>query len=206
MEILRKISLTFLLVLFGHLTFAQIQAELLAAFSKSYQLEAEKKYFEAIKTLEVAYTENSYETNLRLGWLNYLAGQYDKSIGYYNKSAALMTTAVEPLLGVLNPQIAKNDWANAEKTYLAILAIDSKNSSANYKLGLIYYYRKNYTAAKKYFDVVLNLYPFDYEAMLMSGWTLYFLGNQKDAKVLFQKVLLNRPNNSSALEGLGLIK
>jgi tetratricopeptide (TPR) repeat protein len=81
-----------------------------------------------------------------------------------------------------------------------------KNATASYNLGLIYYYRKDYVNAKKYFDVSLNLSPFGYNNMLMSAWTNYFLGNKNEATVLFNKVLLYSPNDKSALEGLSLIK
>lgn len=117
-----------------------------------------------------------------------------------------MPVASEPLWGIINPYSEKNDWVNVENTYLKILEIDPKNSLANYRLGLIYYYRKNYTEADNYFKVVLNMAPFDYDALIMNAWTNYFLGNFNRSKVLFQKVLLNRPNDPSALEGLSLIK
>ena len=93
-----------------------------------------------------------------------------------------------------------------EKTYFSILKLEPRNASALYKLGLIYYYRKNYTSAKKYFDVALNLYPLDYNTLLMSAWTNYFLGNLNEAKILFNRVLLLYQTDASALEGLSLIK
>jgi Flp pilus assembly protein TadD len=40
----------------------------------------------------------------------------------------------------------------------------------------------------------------------MTAWTHYFLGNMSEAKVLFNRVLLLYPTDSSAIEGLGLIK
>ncbi len=185
---------------------AQTQKELQDAFSKSYTQESEKKYDDAIKTLTAVESEQSYEVNLRLGWLYYLAGKNDKSITHYSACIKLMPSSTEALWGIINPYSVKEDWVSVEKTYFSILKLDPKNSTANYRLGLIYYYRKNYTTAKKYFDVSLNLYPFDYNSMLMSAWTSYFLGRMQEAKVLFNKVLLNQPNDSSALEGLSLIK
>lgn len=185
---------------------AQTQKELQDAFGKSYTLESEKKYDDAIKTLNAVVNEKNYEVNLRLGWLNYLAGKYDKSIAHYSACILIMPSSTEALWGVINPYSAKEDWLKVEKSYLSILKLDPKNSTANYRLGLIYYYRKNYSTAKKYFNVSLNLYPFDYNSLLMSGWTSYFLGRMQEAKVLFNKVLLNQPNDSSALEGLSLIK
>ena len=185
---------------------AQTQSELHDAFLKSYTLESEKKYGEAIKTLMAVYSEESYEINLRLGWLNYLAARNNKAIQHYKTCIALMPVATEPLWGIIGPYSIKEDWVNVEKIYHSVLKLDPKNTVAGHRLGLMYYYRKNYTTAKHYFDMVLNLNPFDYDALLMSAWTHYFLGNMKDARVLFCKTLLRRPNDASALEGLELIK
>lgn len=107
---------------------------------------------------------------------------------------------------MVNAYAKQEDWGNVEKTYLNILKIDPKNSKANYNLGLIYFYRKDYKGAKKYFDVDLNLSPFGYNNLLMSAWINYYLGNKNEASVLFNKVLLYNPNDKSALEGLSLIK
>lgn len=200
-----KKSLAFFAVACCLCTQAQTKS-LSTAFSQSYEYEAVAKYDAAISSLNEVYNANSYETNLRLGWLNYAAGRYKESIPFYQKAAGLMPAATEPLWGVINPLTKLENWNEIEKTYLAILKLDTKNSTASYNLGLIYYYRKDYVNAKKHFDVALNLYPFGYNNMLMTGWTNYFLGNKNEASVLFNKVLLYSPNDKSALEGLSLIK
>jgi tetratricopeptide (TPR) repeat protein len=176
------------------------------AFSQSYDYEAIAKYDAAISSINAVYSATSYEINLRLGWLNYLAGRHKESISFYQKAITLMPAATEPKWAIINPFTKLESWNDIEKTYLAILKLDPKNSTANYNLGLIYYYRKDYFSAKKYFDVSLNLSPFGYNNMLMSAWTNYFLGNKSQASVLFNKTLLYSPNDSSALEGLSLIK
>lgn len=191
------------------LTASTIQAQdktLMNAFSQSYDYEAIKKYDAAISSLNTVYNASSYEINVRLGWLNYEAGKYKEAVSFYQKAIALMPAASEPLWAMINPLTKLESWNEVEKTYLSILKLDPKNSSANYNLGLIYYYRKDYLNAKKYLDISLNLYPFDYNNMLMSAWTNYFLGNKNEAKTLFNKTLLYSPNDKSALEGLGLIK
>jgi tetratricopeptide (TPR) repeat protein len=143
---------------------------------------------------------------MRLGWLCYLDKNYASAINYYKKSIDLMPASAEALWAILSPQIASEKWADVEKTYLAIIKLEPKSATAHYKLGVIYYYRKNYTAAKKYFDIALNLYPLDYNNLLMSAWTDYFLGKTNEAKVLFNRVLLLYQGDASATEGLGLIK
>lgn len=180
--------------------------ELAAAFSKSYDYEAIYKYDAAIAELNTVYNEKSYETNLRLGWLNYAAGKHKESIKFYQKAMVLMPASTEAKWAIINPLTQLESWTEIEKTYLSILKLDAKNTTANYNLGTIYYYRKDYVNAKKYYDVSLNLYPFGYNNMLMSAWTNYFLGNKNEAVILFNKTLLYSPNDKSALEGLSLIK
>lgn len=179
---------------------------LVDAFTKSYEYEYAKKYELAISELNKVYSSSSYEINMRIGWLYLSSGKNKEAITYYQKSIALMPAATEPLWAIITPLSTLENWTEVEKNYLTILKLDSKNSTANYKLGLIYYYRKDYIKAKKYFDVSLNLYPFNYNNMLMAAWTNYFLGSKNEAKILFNKVLLYSPNDSSATEGLGLIK
>ena len=231
MELLKK-SVTILLLIIAVNTQAQDKA-IMNAFAKSYELEAGKKYYDAVSTLKAVYDAKSYETNLRLGWLCYLAGEKNESVSYYKIAISLMPAATEPIWGILNPLVVMGQWKEVEKYYLAILNLDPNNSVAkwklgliyysnkdyenvlkmdpmnslaNYRLGLMFYYKKDYTNAKKYFDVSLALYPFDYYNMLMSAWNNYYLGNKKEARILFNKTLLYSPNDSSALEGLGLLK
>ncbi len=179
---------------------------LMTAFSTSYDYEAIQKYDAAITAINTVYNPSSYEMNLRLGWLNYLGGKHKDAVSFYQKAIVLMPAATEPKWAIINPLTKLENWNETEKTYLSILKLDSKNASANYSLGLIYYYRKDYVTAKKYFDVALNLYPFGYNNMLMGAWTNYFLGNKNEAKTLFNKTLLYSPNDKSALEGLNLLK
>jgi tetratricopeptide (TPR) repeat protein len=178
----------------------------IAAFTQSHEQESMYKYDAAIASINTVYNASSYEANMRLGWLHYLSGKHKESVTYYKKATVLMPAATEPIWAIITPLTALENYNEIEKEYLAIIKLDAKNASANYNLGLIYYYRKNYVAAKKYFDVALNLYPFGYNNMLMSAWTNFFMGNKNEASILFNKVLLYSPNDKSALEGLSLIK
>jgi tetratricopeptide (TPR) repeat protein len=205
MEFLRK-GIVAIGLIVSFQSYTQESKSLPAAFSKSYALEAKGQYDAAITAIKDVYIEGSYTMNLRLGWLNYLQNKYELSIFYYQKASIGMPASLEPLWGILNPLVASQKWAEVDKVYLAILKLDPKNSTANYKLGLNYYYRKNYSKAKKYFDVALNAYPFDYSFLIISAWNNYFLGNTAVAKVLFFKVLLIDQNDKSAIEGLSLIK
>jgi tetratricopeptide (TPR) repeat protein len=176
------------------------------AFSDSYTHENDGKYDLAIKSLKAVYLDDSYEINVRLGWLHYKNGLFSESMTYYKKSIQLMPYAIEPKFGLTLPAAALGQWPVVEEQYNQIIEIDPKNTSANYRLGLIYYNKKDYRYAEKKFSLVVNLYPFDYDANIMLAWTSYFLSKPREAKLVFQKCLWMRPDDPSALEGLSLIK
>lgn len=207
MEIIKKLAavVLFFWIASGH-AIAQDYKALQEAFSSSYTLETAKKYTSAIETLKKVYTESSYELNLRLGWLHYLAGSYAESTNYYAKCIKLMPYSIEARLGFAQPAFAMGNLNQVEAKYLEILKIDASNYSALYRLGSIYYGRKDYTQAYRIFEKLVNMYPFDYDALHMFAWTNYRTGKLREAKVLFNKALLNKPNDVSAQEGLNLIK
>lgn len=205
MEILKK-SLLVIILFISAFTFAQDYKSLQDAFQKSINYESKQDYTNAIDVLKPLASAANYEINARLGWLHYLAGKNSESVTYYTKAIALKPSAIEPLLGIAYPYGELKKWTELQSTYQKIIALDPKNTTANYRLGLSAYYGKNYVLAKKYFDTVLNLYPLDYNTLLMSAWTTYFLGKSSDAKILFNKVLMISPDDKSATEGLTLIK
>ncbi len=176
------------------------------AFEESYTYEAKKEYIKAISSISKVYNEDSYEMNLRLGWLNYMAGKYNESLQFYEKATTQMPLSIEAKLGYAYPAYALGNISEVIKVYNAILKLDAANYYANYRMGALYYEKKDYRNAFKYFDKIVNFYPFDYDAVHMTAWTYYQMGKLREAKVLFNKALLIKPNDSSALEGLKLIK
>lgn len=172
------------------------------AFSESYELEAKGDFKAAADILKTVYNEGMYENNLRLGWLNYMAGHFNESIAFYKKSMELMPYADEPKFGYIFPLSALGRWDEVISTYERILENSNHNTKAMYNLGTIYYNRKQYDKALDYFKKITDLYPFDYDGLHMYAWCNLQLGKKKEAKHLFEKALLNRPNDISASEGL----
>ncbi len=205
MEILKR-TWVILLVVFTMQANAQDFEKIKEAFATSYAQEKEGNINKAIEPLLAVYDENSYEINLRLGWLKYSAGLFSESLPYYQKCVKLKPLSIEARLGLVNPAAAMGNWTMVENQYLKILELDPQNSLVNYRLGLIYYGRENYELAKKYFTKVVNHYPFDYDSVIMLAWTNLKLGKTREAKVLFQKALLYNPEDASAQQGLDDLK
>ncbi|MBV6478762.1 MAG: hypothetical protein HGGPFJEG_01519 [Ignavibacteria bacterium] len=181
-------------------------SKMLEAFTKSYEYEANADYVNAISVMESVYEQDSYELNIRLGWLSYKAGDYQKSLDYYGKSINLMPYSIEPKLGYNLPASALKNWDDVASKYKSILEIDPQNTFVLYQLGNIYYERKDFANAYANFEKVVNLYPFDFDSVLMFAWTNYQMGKLREAKVLFGKALLISPSNQSANEGMNLVK
>lgn len=208
MEFLRIMFLTFsLFALLALPAWGQPnQEQLEQAFAQSYELEKNSDFSAAADALKKVYNEESYEINLRLGWLNYNAGLFDESVIFYSRAHKLKPYSEEARLGLILPKSALGRWDEVIDLYDKILEINPNNTVALYRLGLVYYGRKNYDKAYALFKKVVDLYPFGYDGLLMLGWTSYFMGNYNQAKVLFNKVRLYNPNDPSATEGLELMR
>lgn len=210
MEILKKLAFAVIMLIASSFPFREAVSQDYKAlqddFSNSYTLEKAGKYTAAIDALKKHYDESSYEINVRLGWLNYMAGLFTESTTYYIRAISLMPYSIEARLGYVYPASAMGNWDLVIGKYLEIQKIDACNYTAGYRLGAIYYSRKEYAMAYKFFEKLVNMYPFDYDALHMYAWTNFQMGKLREAKVLFNKALMNRPGDASCLEGLSLIK
>lgn len=196
-----------LFLFFTRQAIAQVSPDQLAgAFKSSYEAEYAGKTDDAIRILKNVYDEKSYETNLRLGWLHYSSGLFSESLSYYSKAINLLPLSLEAKFGYTLPAAALGSWDKVENQYKEVLKVDAKNVNASYKLGLILYGKKEYQESEKLFSNLVNQYPFEYNYVLTYAWIEYFLKKPREAKVLFNKVLLMSPADVSAQEGLGLIK
>jgi len=178
----------------------------LEAFKTSYERENNEQIKEAISALTEVYDAASYEMNLRLGWLCYQAGQLNTSKNYYQKAIDLKPFAIEPKFGMTYPVYAMGNKQELISVYDDILKTAPNNTIALYNLGNVYFYQKNYEAAEKLFSKVVNLFPFDYDALIMLAHTNFHMKKFREAKVLNHKVLLFNPDDAIAKESLELLK
>jgi tetratricopeptide (TPR) repeat protein len=172
-----------------------------AAFATSYAAEAKADYADAIAPLRAAYT-GTYEQNLRLGWLYFLAKTHPTSAMYYQKAVDQRPAAVEPKFGLIKPLNALGQVEKMLSVYNDILRIDAQNTQANYWAGVIHLNRKAYDRAARHFERVVNLYPFDYDSSLSLAWTYLNLGKKAEARALYLRALLIRPGDAAATAGL----
>lgn len=185
---------------------AQLSNNLQKAFQNSYTHEGKKQYAEAISDVMPFYNEGNYETNLRIGWLYYLAKNYTSSQIYYSRAVALKPNAIEARFGFVQPLSLLGSWDKVLDQYASILKVDPQNTQANYWTGVILYNRKQYPNAIKYLLKVVALYPFDYDGNHMLGWAYLFSGKKSEAKNHFEKALLIKPGDTSSTDGFNRSK
>ena len=146
MEILKQsIIAVSTIALFSFNATAQSAEEMQKAFKASYANEYKSNYPNAIADLQKVYKADSYESNLRLGWLHYLAKKYSNSMDYYQKAADLKKFSIEARLGYIKPANELKKYDKVYEMYEAILKIDPYNSTANYWVGVYYYGAKKYS-------------------------------------------------------------
>ena len=172
------------------------------AFTQSYKGESSKEYLAAIISIENVYDANSYAMNLRLGWLHYLLKEYTKSQTYYNKAVTLEPKSIDARLGYINATAALQNWDEVLKTYKDILVIDPNNTLVNYRVGYIYYYRKNFQEAEKYVLKVRELYPFDFDTNFLLGSINVGEGKIVEAKRFYQLAQMYNPDNTDVKDAL----
>ena len=107
METLKKLSIVVIVFSMAITNVkAQNSALINKAFANSYGYEYKYNYTLAVTEITNIYQEQSYEMNARLGWLYYLAKNYNSSSKYYEKAVNLKPNAIEPKLGYIKPLAA----------------------------------------------------------------------------------------------------
>jgi tetratricopeptide (TPR) repeat protein len=206
MEILKKQILSAVILFVAFTASAQNETVVRKAYKDSYTQEYNKFYGEAIATLNRVHDDNSYEYNLRMGWLYYMNKNYTQSQVFYQKATSLKPYSIEAKLGLVKPLSVLENWDKVLQVYEEILKIDPQNYTANYWAAVIFFNRKKYDQASKLLEKIVNLYPFEYDGNHLLAWSYFYMNKHNDAKALFNKALLYKPDDTSSLEGLSKIK
>ena len=171
----------------------------------SFAAEADRDYEASIaavkKLILVADVGKNPFVQMRLGWLNYLDGDYEEGAAAYKKSVAAAPAAVTPRLGLVNCYLALNRIDDALEAANAILKIDPLNYRASKTLGDLYYVREDYTRSLSHYLRLSTAYPDDLQIAAYLGWCYLKLGERDLALRIFADVLAIQPDNLSASNG-----
>ncbi len=180
------------------------QGDAAQQYKKSYQLEAAGKAPAALKALQrcPAAQQKTYFYQARLGWLRYLAADYPGAITAYKKATSLEPRAIEPVLGIMLPQIALRRWKDVAASARSVLRKDAKNFLAQSRLAWALYNLGRFAESTRVYRRVLELYPANLEMRSGLGWAQLKQGKAAAAKQTFGSVLAVSPQNRVALDGM----
>jgi tetratricopeptide (TPR) repeat protein len=127
MEFLVKTAVTLAFLLLFQTAEAQDFNTVMTAFEKSYTYEKQNEINQAIQELKKVYYSDSYEISLRLGWLNYLQGNFTESASHYRHAVELKSYSEEAKMGLVLPLSASGKWDEVIHLYNKILDNNPKN-------------------------------------------------------------------------------
>jgi len=175
-------------------------------WAKSYLLESQGKYPQAIQAIKVGLTskENTKEyTYLRMAWLNYLQKKYNQSISYYQQALKLNSQSIDAHLGLSLVMSAQYRWKEASIQAKKVLKEAPSHYAANIRLMAIRYAEKKWFALAQQALKLTKQYPTQSTPWLYLARAQAWQMKKTQAKESYRMVLRYLPRN---IEALGYLK
>jgi hypothetical protein len=84
------------------------------AYASSLDYEKNGDYKGAISSMMAVYDSTDYELNLKMGYLNYYAGNHAESVKYYKKVIAILPKSVEARMGYVYSSSMLEKWEDVK--------------------------------------------------------------------------------------------
>ncbi len=157
----------------------------------------------ADKTHDSAYTTFLANVHANLAMAYEDIGQIEQAIAQYKKSLELVPTKPSLHWGLAGAYWKKRLYMDAESHYKVVIANDTANVQAIYRLGLIFLIQELYGEAISQFKRVIELDAAHVRAYGALGLAYKKLGNVPAAISTFETVLRLEPGNKNAI---GMLK
>jgi len=157
-------------------------------WKESHRMEQVFQYDSAINVLKNISSNNEL-VNLRRGWLNYLKGSHSKSIEHYKKAIKSNNLSLDARLGIILPLLEQQRWREAASNANKVLNVAPWNYYAHVRLMQTEEALKEWEKLFKHSDEVHQRYPSDATVLVYMARASHKLGNKKQAKDLYNKVI-----------------
>jgi tetratricopeptide (TPR) repeat protein len=173
-------------------------------YRQSYALEAKGDYPAALARMrEIAKSAgSSYFVSLRVGWLAYLAGDYEAAEAGYREASAAKPAALEPKIGLTLVLFVAQRWKALETACKQVLSEDPKHATVRARLAASHYATGNYPDAAAGYRKLVDGFPGELDYQTGLGWALLRMGKREEALKVFRAVLAVSPDNPNALQGI----
>ena len=183
----------------------EFSPKLEVAFAKSIAHEKQLQYADAIKALTSLgmADQQSYYTQVRLGWLNYKSAKYAEAKTAYEAAVQQIPTSTDAKLGLILVVLAQAKYVDAEILCKEVLGDDPGNYYANLRLAFALRYQLKFDQAEAVDNMLLERYPTDVSVLLEAGYVKLGKKEKEAANQIFRRVLLLDPENVLASQALG---
>jgi len=183
-------------VLSGMMAFADM-GERQNAIRESYVLEGKANYAGAIKSLAGQYNQEptDYFINLRMGWLNYLLGNFKNALQHYNAAIDAKGHSKAAGLGKVNTLMKTQDWTGYEDALKTLTKVFRSDYDLNLRLANYYLNTKKYEEGAEVTGNLIPYYPDDVVLLNTHGYLNMLAGKKEHAEKTFHEVLSISPDN-----------
>ncbi len=167
---------------------------------KSYSLEANGKYAAAAAVIEpmASRGEDAEFAILRLGWLHYLAGEFNDSIRAYRTALEHNPRSIDARLGIALPLMAQQRWREAMR-YLKQVTDDSPfHYLANLRLLACEEGLRQWEHLAAHAQSLHERYPADATILVYLARARAWQGKHDLARQAYRSVLHRAPGNLEA--------
>jgi len=173
-------------------------------YRQSYEQETAGYYTAALETLDrlPALGAGGYVLQLRRGWLQYLAGEYDGAVAAYRQAVQLQPDSIEARLGLTAPLMALHKWLDTLDVLADLAGQDPGSYLGRSRRAYCQYQLGRYEQSAAGYRELLSDYPSDVDMRAGLGWALLRAGDVAGANAEFKTVLRVSPDHSSAGAGL----
>jgi len=183
------------LILFSHGTVAAADA-----WARSYEQERATQYIAAADSLASILKKHPQHelALLRSGWLYYLAGNYSRSIQYYQSALQVNKQSLEARLGMALPLLAQARWREAAIEVQAVIKESRWNYYAHLRLMVAEEGLNQWDTLKKHAQELSRRYPSDASFLVYLARAHINLGESAEARAAYSKVLERIPGHLEA--------
>lgn len=158
-----------------------------ADIAQSYTLEGQANYVGSLEIMRELATADASEPfyQVRIAWLEYLLGRYERAISSYRKAIDLRDN-LDARVGIINCHLALSDYRPALNAADSLLVEHRQNTQLLGKAAYAAFMLKEHSQAADYYKRILQLYPWDMEIRGYLVNNLYLAKRVEEAKAEYR--------------------
>lgn len=155
--------------------------------AQSYALESQADFIGSLEIMRELSAADPQEPfyQVRIAWLEYLLGRYERSISSYRKAIG-MKDNLDARVGIINCHLALGDYSLALSATDSLLVEHRQNPQLLAKAAYAAYLLKEHSLAADYYIRLIRLYPWDMESRGYLVNNLYLAGRVDEARVEYR--------------------